>query len=312
MKFSELIELCIKCVEEYNDVVMTLDSHADNFLESVKDPYEKVFINQIFYGCVRYKEFLKVFVNIFYKMNPVGSNRNDKVLYSIFGYLSFFRLEELAIEDYKKLILSQDALKMHNFLQFTFNADGLRDHVREGWMELYDFQYLDDKIIGGIEKNRPNVSEILRSVEKKATGKVTTSISERGKDESQYSDSQSAATGGGQTGRLSGMSSPQDGEIQTKKVTEMKPFNLTKPKPKVIPRPLELPRVTEANPIPNNLFKKTVKDVEKEKEDRRKANTEAIRKEYDDNEKKRFALATEGLKSTKKFDQTKDYVETQI
>ena len=51
---------------------------------------------------------------------------------------------------------------MHNFLRFTFDADGLRDNVREGWMEIYDFQYLDDKVIGGIEKNFPNVSEILR------------------------------------------------------------------------------------------------------------------------------------------------------
>lgn len=44
-------------------------------------------------------------------------------------------------------------------------------------MELYDYQYLDDKIIGGVEKNLPNVSDILRIVEKKATGKVTSALS---------------------------------------------------------------------------------------------------------------------------------------
>lgn len=32
--------------------------------------------------------------------------------------------------------------------------------------------YIDDKIIGGVEKNLPNVSDILRKVELKATGKV--------------------------------------------------------------------------------------------------------------------------------------------
>lgn len=46
------------------------------------------------------------------------------------------------------------------------------------------------------------------------------------------------------------MSGPQDGELQTKKVTEARPFNLTKPKPKVIPRPQELPREVKANPVP--------------------------------------------------------------
>ena len=39
-------------------------------------------------------------------------------------------------------------------------------------MDLYDYQYIDDKIIGGIEKNLPNVSDILRNVERKATGRV--------------------------------------------------------------------------------------------------------------------------------------------
>ena len=42
--------------------------------------------------------------------------------------------------------------------------------------------------------------------------------------------------------------------------------NLTKPKPKVIPRPQELPREVKANPVPAGLFKKTVEEVEKEKE----------------------------------------------
>ena len=98
-------------------------------------------------------------------------------LYQIFAYLSFFRLEEIAIEDYRKLVLSQEAHKMHVLLQFIFDADTLRDTVREPWMELYDFSYIDDKIIGGIEKNLPNVSDILRLVEKKATGKVTSTLS---------------------------------------------------------------------------------------------------------------------------------------
>jgi hypothetical protein len=44
-------------------------------------------------------------------------------------------------------------------------------------MEIYDFDYIDAKIIGGIEKNLQSVCDILRSVEKKATGRVTSSLS---------------------------------------------------------------------------------------------------------------------------------------
>jgi len=78
---------------------------------------------------------------------------------------------------------------MNIFLQFIFNADGLREHVREAWMQLYDYQYIDDKIISGIEKNLPNVSDILRIVERKATGKVTGTMSQSGKSSDRDSES---------------------------------------------------------------------------------------------------------------------------
>lgn len=63
-------------------------------------------------------------------------------------------------------------------MQFLFNADLLREHVREEWMTLYDFSYIDEKIIGAVEKNLPNVAEILKTVEKRATGKVTSTLSQ--------------------------------------------------------------------------------------------------------------------------------------
>lgn len=119
-----------------------------------------------------------MFTRTLFERNPVGTNRNDMTLYTIFAYLSFFRLEEIAIEDYRKLVLSQEPTKMHVLLQFIFDAEKLRESVREPWMDIYDFQYIDDKIIGGIEKNLPNVSDILRIVEKKATGKVTSALSQ--------------------------------------------------------------------------------------------------------------------------------------
>lgn len=73
--------------------------------------------------------------------------------------------------------MSQDAIKMHIFLQFVFNADKLREHCRDEWSTIYDLSYIDDKVIGGVEKNLPNVSDILGRVERKATGKVTSTLS---------------------------------------------------------------------------------------------------------------------------------------
>lgn len=71
MKFSELIEHCIECIKTFNPIIKTIDSHADAYISEVKnsnfmltfqlkDPYERVFIKQVFYGVTRYADFLKV------------------------------------------------------------------------------------------------------------------------------------------------------------------------------------------------------------------------------------------------------------
>lgn len=44
MKFGELIECCVECIKTFNPIVMTLDSHADDYTKPFTDPFEKVFI----------------------------------------------------------------------------------------------------------------------------------------------------------------------------------------------------------------------------------------------------------------------------
>ncbi len=119
---------------------------------------------------------------------------------------------------------------MNVFLQFLFNTDLLREHVREEWMTLYDYSYIDEKIIGVVEKNLPNVGEILKTVEKRATGKTTSTLSQSLDASSQAGDT----TRFGETGGLRATTSQED-ERPVKKPTQPQPFNLTKPKPKVIP-----------------------------------------------------------------------------
>ena len=61
-------------------------------------------------------------------------------------------------------------------------------------MALYDFSYIDDKIIGGVERNLPAVADIVKSIEKRATGKVTSALS--------ATSSQHESTQGGATAQL--------------------------------------------------------------------------------------------------------------
>lgn len=126
---------------------------------------------------------------------------------------------------------------MHVFMQFAFNAETLREHLRDEWMSLYDFQYIDDKIIGGVERNLPAVADIIKSVEKRATGKVTSALSVSSHQESTVGGALTETNMSAHDTRMSDLMSDGGEEQKEAKRTEFKPFNLTKQKPKMIPPP---------------------------------------------------------------------------
>jgi len=99
----------------------------------------------------------------------------------------------------------------------------------------------------------------------------------------------------------------EEDEPPKKAPTQPKPFNLTKPKPKVIPQPEAIPREVKSNPVPKNLFKRSLAEIEAEKEERRKKEAEAIRQAYLTSEKQKFALATE-TRRPDKFEKAKTEV----
>jgi hypothetical protein len=52
--------------------------------------------------------------------------------------------------------------------------------LREPWILLYDYTFIDDKVIRGVERHLPAVNEIMRWAERKATGKVISQLSQSG------------------------------------------------------------------------------------------------------------------------------------
>ena len=63
MKKKLLLSACEDLIKSFNPKKMTLDSHADEQLGDADSPNADpncVFIKQVFYGCVRHKEALKV------------------------------------------------------------------------------------------------------------------------------------------------------------------------------------------------------------------------------------------------------------
>ena len=117
MKYDELIKACIQCIQQFDPTVECEDSFADSFLKKVrncefnkwqqvtKDTIEINFIKQVFYGVLRYKEFLKMFTESLFTAKTGSTERKDETLFHIFAYLTIFRLNELPIDEYKAFAL---------------------------------------------------------------------------------------------------------------------------------------------------------------------------------------------------------------
>ncbi len=63
-----------------------------------------MFVKQVFYGVMRYQDFLKVFTDKLFSYNKATTERKDEVFYQIFAYLTIFRLDELPIDDFKSFV----------------------------------------------------------------------------------------------------------------------------------------------------------------------------------------------------------------
>jgi len=136
-------------------------------------------------------------------------------------------------------------------------------------MAIYDFTYIDEKIIGGVERNLPAVADIIKSVEKRATGKVTSALSVSSHQESTMNGGMTESHLSAHDTRMSSTLSDGGEEQKEAKRTEFKPFNLTKQKPKMIPAPEQIKREIKARPAPKNMNKKTLADIEADKKARR-------------------------------------------
>jgi hypothetical protein len=169
MHFDELINQCIICLKTYNPSIEGPDSFVSKYLKKItKDSNERMFIKQVFYGVLRYKDFLKIFCENLFNSNPSSTERKDEYLYSIFAYLTIFRLDELPLDDYKQFVLFQDAVKMNEFLTFIFDEDVLKNKLREPWIKIYDFNYIDETIINGLLKTKNNIQDLIDFILNKA------------------------------------------------------------------------------------------------------------------------------------------------
>ena len=161
---KQLLEECEDILGTFDPSKVTLDTHAFNVLGPAEgddvDP-DKVFVKQVFYGCLRYRKVLRIAVSSFYYNNSSKAARADYTKYTIFAYLAIFRLQEMGFPEFKNMVRSQPAGKMHVFLSYLFDESMLNSWMKDGWIKVLDISYVEGTMIAGLLKFSDQVAKFL-------------------------------------------------------------------------------------------------------------------------------------------------------
>ncbi|CAD8194680.1 unnamed protein product [Paramecium pentaurelia] len=266
MRYQQLITHVTELIKSYNPIILTPDSHCEQYIqENCKKLFdtEIMFLKQVFSGVQRYEEFLKILTKIMFTLLSSTTNRNDATLYQIFSYLILFRLDELPYNEFKKMVNEQDPVKMNVLLQFLFDIDKIITHVKPQWIEIYDPQYIQETVIGGLEQHFPMMKDLLSSLSSRATGKQSELVQEDERPES----------------------------ATKKQPTKTMPFKLSETKKKADPPPPPKPEQYKSKPVPSNLNKKTLQQIEEDNKLRFEQSKKKVQETYKD--AKQFEFKTD-------------------
>eukprot|EP00931_Biecheleriopsis_adriatica_P086494 TRINITY_DN61158_c0_g1_i1.p1 TRINITY_DN61158_c0_g1~~TRINITY_DN61158_c0_g1_i1.p1 ORF type:complete len:781 (-),score=272.06 TRINITY_DN61158_c0_g1_i1:166-2508(-) len=236
-----LLKKCCKVLDSFDAKKTTVDSYFQDapFLKDKKlNEIDRKFIHQVFYGCSRYQKFLKLFVTSFMYKCPAKVIREEQTLYTVLAYLLFFRLEELGVYEFRQFLACGHGSPMAllSLMEYALSVEDLEKWVKVEWCKHYDVDYIERDIIGKLQSFAEELRPVIEEAEFKATGTVKAS---------------GDAPGG-----------PIKSE---KKLTECKPFNITAPRPRLVPEPEVISREIKAQPVPAAIHKNSLSKVEEEK-----------------------------------------------
>ncbi|CAM9479431.1 unnamed protein product [Lampetra planeri] len=216
--YGELIGEVVALLDKITAGEENLMQITDDIIQSRQGWSEEnlVFLLGVLGGCVEQRRLLAVVVNAFYARHGKHVLLKQRNVFTVIAYLAVFRLEELGMTSFTKIINSQDIPSMHKFLTFLFDEVNLSTWIKDEWSQLYDITFVQNNLLAPLLKNREEVlwlTEQLRS-------------------------------------QLDGTSPPRP----KPKTTEPQEFSLTKPKPRTLPLPDRVPSLGKPNPVPKSTY----------------------------------------------------------
>ena len=202
---------------------------------------------------------------------------------------------------------------MNELFTYLFDENVLKNKLREKWIKLYDFNFVDKDIIGGLLTTKKNISDLLTFIYNKATASHL-SVDEKeesapipetvGPSTTVITKSKPEETKGGQKFEKE-LSKPK----LNKKVTIPVPFNLSENKPRVLQEPMAISNQIKIKPLPLANYKKTSL---KEIEEKRKEQLKIIKNNIIEKHKKAKAFDLQTDKRPTNIEKIRDEVQNKI
>ena len=182
---------------------------------------------------------------------------------------------------------------MNELFTYLFDEDVLKNKLREKWIKLYDFNFVDKDIIGGLLTTKKNISDLLTFIYNKATASHL-SVDEK-----------EEPTPSPQSVGPSTITRPKT----NKKVTIPVPFNLSENKPRILQEPMAISNQIKIKPLPLANYKKTSL---KEIEEKRKEQLQIIKENIIEKNKKAKGFDLQTDKRPTNIEKIREEVEKKI
>lgn len=254
LNHRDLVVACVEALDTFDPEICALEEHISNFLHYSKiyDESDATFVTEVFSGCVRYAAVLRVVMDGFFVRDGKTVLRSGEHLYRVFCYLALFRLDELGIGHFRKFVRAQDVNKMYKFLSFFADDKNLKTWIKDEWLKQYENSFVQTTLLSPLLRWLPELQELIHQLKEKINNKVKLK-------------------------KTTAAAAP----------TELKPFNLTQPRPRSIPVPEQIPKLQPHKQVPVTTYvePKEKTFLQKNREvNRRKAEENlmhAARKQFD-------------------------------
>ena len=202
---------------------------------------------------------------------------------------------------------------MNELFTYLFDENVLKNKLREKWIKLYDFNFVDKDIIGGLLTTKKNISDLLTFIYNKATASHL-SVDEK-EESAPFPETVGPSTTVGTKSKPEETKGGQKFEKElskpklNKKVTIPVPFNLSENKPRVLQEPMAISNQIKIKPLPLANYKKTSL---KEIEEKRKEQLQIIKNNIIEKHKKAKAFDLQTDKRPTNIEKIRDVVENKI